>query len=164
MGRDIHLYITKGKKIIEKEIFDGRNSRWFDNICGKGLDDEYNYFPNSYGIPADAPETIAMTYDRAKEDGYFDFYFMNVGKFKEWYEKYKPCLKAGWVNAYDKWRIEKKGYVPEDLPTWLSDDFREGDSYFVEYIDIYDCSKWLFDYLDDNYISDDATIIYYFDN
>ena len=155
--------IVKGKKIIAEDIFDGRNSDWFNNLTGQGIEDEYDYFPRRWSIPNKAPDKITDAYNNSHDYGYFDFFYVNVKEFKDWYEKYKPYLKAGWVNTYDKWRIEKKEYIPDELPHYLPEEYNPNDVYFVEYVDKYDCSRWLYNYLNENYIPDDAEITYYFD-
>ena len=48
MGVDITMHIVRGKnEIIYENIFDGRNSEWFDNISGRGTD-IYDEFPAKY--------------------------------------------------------------------------------------------------------------------
>lgn len=159
MGKDIHMHIVMDKKILEKEIFDGRSSEWFSNLSGDGWDNEYDHLPVDYHWN-DAPEELLEEY---REDCYFDFRSIKVEWFKDWFKKYRPDRQAGWVTTYEKWRIEKKGYVPEDVKHYLDEDDDIRDMHFIEFENPYDCSAWLYNYLDDNKIPDDAIILYCFD-
>ena len=162
MGIDIHMHIIdKDGKVLAKEIFDGRNSEWFSDLRGDGWNDEYYHLPSYFGFPEGTPKEITK-YDGML--GYFGFYYMVVGDFKDWFNKYRPDLKAGWASTYDKWRIEKKHYIPDELPTNLSAEDDKDNMHFVEYENIYDCSKWLYKYLEEENFPDDAYISYYFDN
>ena len=162
MGVDIHMYICKEKKIIAEDIFDGRNSEWFANLQNEGWDDEYSHLPNEYGFGNHAPEEIINKY--SNEIGYYGFYHMNVKDFMEWFQKYQPDKDAGWVSTYDKWRMENKEYIPEELYHELPKDARIEDMHFVEFIKPYDCSKWLYYYLVNNKIDKEADIVYFFDH
>ena len=164
MGIDIHMFIAKDEKIIRDDIFDGRNSEWFRNIMGDGNDEEYNTYPvrnyhwKNEGI---VPEELIKGYP---DDIYYGFRIVNVGKFREWFEKVKPYLSAGWVSRYDAWAYEKKGIIPFDSVRNLAvSDLPPEDAVFIEYENPYDCSKWLYDYLAEEDISDDAFIVYCFD-
>ena len=161
MGMDIHLNIIHGNEIIAKEIFDGRNTNWFNKLkdANEGV---YEKLPIEYGTPEDAPQEIK---DLEKEGpSYFGFRYIKVGDFKEWFRKYKPNVDAGWATTYEKWLIENKGYEPEELPHELPEDANLNDMYFIEYKSNWDdCSEWLYDYLIDNQILDNYTITYCFD-
>ena len=161
MGRDIHLSIlsTEGE-VLKYDIFDGRNSNWFDNMSGKGWDIEYNHLNICYGFPESTPEDFVKHYE---DRSYFDRRYINVNNFCNWFEKYRPDLDAGWVSTYDKWRIEKKGYIPEEPIHYLETTDNINDMHFVEFENKYDCSKWLYNYLKDNNIPKDANIVYCFD-
>lgn len=162
MGVDIHMHILdKDGKILDKEIFDGRNSEWFNNLQGNGWDDEYDHFPAYCGLPEVCPKEISQF---EGEIGYYGFNFMTVGEFNRWFIKYRPDLKAGWVSTYDKWRIEKKHYIPEDLPQYLSSEDNKDDMHFVEYVNTFDCSRWLYQYIKEKNFSGDDYIVYYFDH
>lgn len=155
--------IIKGNKFIKEDIFSGRNSEWFSNLQGNGWDDEYDHFPSSWGIPEDAPEKIKEYFNKADDYGYYDFRYIKAGAFCEWFNKYRPDLKAAWVSTYDKWRIEKKNYIPENPQHYLEPKDLIDDMHFIEYQDKYDCSLWLYNYLLDNEIYADSVIVYYFD-
>lgn len=156
------MSIIKDNKFIKENIFIGRNSEWFSNLQGKGGKDEYDYFPSNWGIPKKAPKEIREDFDKANDYGYYDFHYIVAGAFCEWFNKYRPDLEAGWVSTYDKWRMEKKGYTPENPQHCLEPEDRIDDMHFVEYQDKYDCSLWLYNYLIDNEIYADAVIVYYF--
>lgn len=161
MGVDLHMHIMNNKGIVlEKEIFDGRNSTWFENIAGRGYDEVYDAFPRHYGLPEETPAEISEYQSIA---GYYDFYYTTVKEFKEWYEEYNPAVDACWVTTYDKWRIQNKGYIPEDPKHYLDGDDIIADMHFVVYENRYDCSKWLFDYLQNHSFANDDIILYYFD-
>lgn len=156
------MSIVKDNKFIKRDIFKGRNSEWFGNLQGNGWEDEYDHFPSVRGIPEIVPEEIKKNFDKADDYGDYDFHYVIAGAFCEWFNKYRPDLKAGWVSTYDKWRIEKKGYIPENPQHYLEPEDRIEDMQFVEYQDKYDCSLWLYNYLLDNEIYADAVIVYYF--
>ena len=162
MGVDIHMHIIdKDGKVLAKEIFDGRNSDWFNNLQGCGWDEEYDYFPAYSGLPENCAKEIKSFMG---EIGYYGFCDMTIRDYRNWFNKYRPDIKAGWVSTYDKWRMERKHYIPEDLPISLSPEDNKDDMHFVEYENIHDCSKWLYNYLEKNDFPMDAHIVYYFDH
>lgn len=163
MGVDIHMSIVKDKKYLAKEIYDGRNSDWFANLQKEGWDDEYDYLPAIYGFPEDMPEEAKSIEKLLQEGCYYGFYHIKVEDYVDWFKKYKPYIDAGWVSTYDQWRIENKGYIPEELSHYLSNKDNIADMHFIEVEKKYDNSKWLFDYLVDNKIPNTAYIIYFFD-
>ena len=161
MGIDIHMSIVKNKEYIAEDIFDGRNSEWFGNLQKEGWENEYDELPARCGYSDQSPADYILKY--TTERYYYGFFFINVKDFKDWFIKYRPDKDACWVTTYDKWRIENKGYIPENPQHYLSCEDNINDMHFVEIENIYDCSKWLYNYLIDNHISDDADIIYCFD-
>lgn len=160
MGMDIHLFIVKNKQYIAKDIFDGRNREWFYNMMGEGNNDVYNNLSISYGVSNETPNEWNENFK--KEDGYFDSRFINVKAFKDWFNKYRPNVDAGWVSTYDKWAYETKNIEPE-VYYRLPKDVNINDMHFIEIENKWDCSKWLYDYLIDNQIDDNAYIQYCFD-
>ena len=161
MGMDIHLHIVKDGKVVASDIFDGRNSEWFRNLQGNGWDDIYDELPKIWGFSDQAPAEFEERY--TKEKGYFDFFHVNVKDFKDWFMTYHPDIDAGWVTTYEKWQIENRGFVPEDMKHYLDKDDVLADMYFVQVTNKYDCSAWLYNYLVDNQIDDQADITYWFD-
>lgn len=155
------MYIVKNKEYIAKDIFEGRNSTWFNNMMDRGNDEEYNYLPLRYGISDETPEDWAKHYE--DRQSYFGHHYINVGEFKDWFLKYRPDRDAGWVTRYEAWVYENKGIIPEYLQKKLSHDDIIEDMEFITVINEYDCSNWLYTYLIDNDIPNDAIIQYVFD-
>lgn len=162
MGVDIHMHIYKDGEILEKDIFDGRNSEWFSNMQREGWDNEYDHLPTHYDFPEGFPKDLVEKY--TKENGYYGQYHIKVEDFIEWFHKYRPDLNAGWATTYEKWQYEKKGEIPEDLPITLPPDANINDMHFIEYENIWDCSRWLVEFLIDHEIPNDAYICYCFDH
>lgn len=161
MGVDMHLYICKNKKYIAEDIFDGRNSEWFRNIQGEGNDEVYNSLPLSYGISDQAPAHFSDSFKG--EMGYYGFHYIKVSDFCDWFIKHRPDEDAGWVTTYEKWAYENKGIKPEYLRRSLTKDDVIEDMKFITITNEYDCSAWLYCYLVDNNIPDDAVVQYCFD-
>ena len=163
MGIDCHMYIVKNKEYVKENIFDGRNSEWFFNMMGDGNADEYNTLPIHYGISEQSPDA----YDAEFSNWCFSFRYINVEDFKNWFEKTRPDKDAGWVTRYDKWAYENKGIEPEEICHYLSslgDEVDKSEFEFIEIENRWDCSRWLYNYLIDNDISDEADIQYCFDH
>lgn len=165
MGMDITLRILdKNGKFLTGDIYDGRNREWFNNISGKYTTDEaYNHLPLGYGtLDFFSNEWLEMEHDR----DYFDFRYISVKEYRNWYMKYNPSFQAGWVNRYTYFLMKYKDYIPEyeiDLYHELDKDDIIEDMVWVEFNDKYDNSTWLYNYLDENNIPNDAWIVYCFD-
>ena len=157
MGVDIHTFIVKDKKIIAENLYDGRNSEWFNNLQGRGDDIEYERLYTMYGISPQAPDEFNEKY--SQKNGYYGFYYISVGEFKEWYEKYKPYLKAGWASVWDAWAIKNKGYIPDYLSHYKEDE----SEVFIEYNDLYEPSRHIYEYLIEHEIDNDADFQFFFD-
>ena len=162
MGMDIHMYVVQNGEVLASDIYPGRNSNWFRKLQEEGDDEIYEQLPIVVGFSDKAPIELKDRFK--KEKGYFNHYHILVKFFKNWYETYRPDLKAGWVTTYDKWRMERKGYIPEDVQKTLCETDIIEDMHFVEYTDMYEGSYWLYYYLIDNHIPDNADITYCFDN
>ena len=39
MGVDIHMFVIKDNEILKDDMFDGRNSEWFNNLSGTSISD-----------------------------------------------------------------------------------------------------------------------------
>ena len=170
MGMDMTMPIIGADgTVYTKDYNDGnRDYDWFEDLRDRGADEEYNYFPNRYGVPKKLtlPDDIANTINNAEEYGYFDINYVIVSEFKEWFEKYRPDRDAFWMSTKDKWLYENKHFYNPDRWYNIMPDESEiprADIQFVEIEDIYNPSKKLYDYLKENNIPDDAYIIYYFD-
>ena len=165
MGMDITLRILdKNGKFLTEDIYDGRNREWFNNMSGKYITDEaYSHLPLGYGTLDFFPnEWLEMEQDR----DYFDFRYMSVKEYRNWYMKYNPSYQAGWVNRYTEFLMKYKGYTPEygiDLYQELDKEDVIEDMVWVEFNAEYDNSTWLYNYLDENNIPNDAWIVYCFD-
>ena len=170
MGVDITMHIVKNGEFIKNDIFDGRNYEWFDNISGRNITDvSYEHYPANHGVIRDAsviPNEWIDLYDYCEENYYYGFRYISVKDFRDWYIKYSPHIQAGWVTKYVKFLMDYKGYQPElgvDLFHYLSEGDIIEDMVWVTYENTYDCSKWLYRYLGENCIDNDAYIVYCFD-
>lgn len=175
MGVDIHLHIVHNGELLKKDIFDGRNSDWFGNLSGRVTEIAYDEFPCRYDWDCEGhcPDSLKDEYLKERKDEYwsgrwtYDERAINVKDFKDWYVKYKPYLKAGYVTRYDAWVYEKKGIAPspDDVEhyLWESDEPHIGDKVWIEFEYSYEPSTWLCNYLLDNDIPDDAWLVYCFD-
>jgi len=160
IGKDIHMFIVNHQKeILKKEIFDGRNYEWFNQLCGGG-DERYDELPIVFGWSPFTPVSFKKKYSN---ENYFDFYHMKVKFFISWFEKARPDIDAGWVRTYEKWLYENKGIIPE-IQHYLypEENFILQDWHFIT-IEKHDCFKWLYDYLIENDIDKNADITYCFD-
>ena len=81
MGMDIHMSIINGDHYLQKEIFEGRNSEWFNNLMDRGNDPEYEYLPTHSGRPEECPEDIKDNYKLPAKEGYFGFNYITVEDF-----------------------------------------------------------------------------------
>ena len=146
MGMDITLrLLDKNGKFLTENIYDGRNREWFNNMSGKYTTDEaYDHLPLGYGTLDFFPnEWLEMEQDR----DYFDFRYMSVKEYRNWYMKYKGYTPEYGIDLYQE--LDKEDVI-EDM-VW------------VEFNAEYDNSTWLYNYLDENNIPDDAWIVYCFD-
>lgn len=125
MGVDIIMDIYHKGKLIHTDIFEGRNSEWFDNLNGNGYDREYDYFPRVSG-PCPGAENIP---DEEKYN--YGFYHIRVLDFLNWYDKHQPYLHAGWVNKVTSFNYINKNIIPDEnevyemLPVWKEDFHRD---------------------------------------
>jgi len=165
MSSDIHMHIISNSGEYKyNDLFDGvRNYEWFDNICDKYHSNFcYDSFPKTSGIPDFAPEAVK----KDKEDvGYFDFFYVKVGEFLEWFNRLRPDVDAGWVSTYEMWLYQAKGIAPDEIPHELDEDCNALDYHFMEIEDPEDMSRVLFEFIVDHKdIGLEDYIIYYFDN
>lgn len=171
MGLDISLYcIRKDGTILAEDLFDGRNREWFDKMRGYYNDDEYGKLNISYGKPDFLPQSISDYFlDEDGRDWAFDWRYITVGDYIDWYEKYCPQLDAGWCTKRDAWLYEVKGIIPElyySLSCW--GDYASDDAVFITIENTYDCNTYvvneLYDLLRESKIKRDDYIVYCFDN
>ena len=163
MGMDWTAFIVKGDKILAKteDLFDGRNSDWFANLQGNGLDNCYDYLPVKYNWDI-APAELKEKYS---EDWYFDHRSIQIKDFKEWFHSYQPYKQAGWMRNYDAWELKTKHtYNYEDkLQRYLGVDENMADWEWVEFIDEWALTYQLYNFMEEYQIPDDAYLIYCFD-
>lgn len=166
MGVDIHLSILRDGQYLFEDIFDGRNTEWFNNLQGTDCAPEYMYFPSHCGIPKECPEDIKKKFKADNNDneyfGYYGFNYITVKDYLKWYEEKKPYLNAGWVETYDKWLYEAKGIIPEAYH-YLPEDANINDWHFIVFNNTYDCNNWLKNFILENKVLDNDIIVYYFD-
>lgn len=166
MGTNIHMSIvTQDGNFRHRNIFNGRNSEWFDNLQNRGCSSIYDEFPNIGGLPDIIPEEIKNAYDAPKEDYcYYGFYHIVVEDFCKWFDKVRPDIDAGWLSTYEKWLYDTKGIIPKNIPHYLDSKCNPHDYHFVEITNPYDCSNWLNQFIKDNVdVCPEDYIVYYFD-
>ena len=161
MGVDIHMsIISKDGESRCENIFDGRDTEWFDNISGNYCSEFYQNFPLRNGLPDTIPEIIKK--DQESGD-FYNFFHVNVGEFLEWFLATRPDVDAGWVCTYDKWLYEKKNIIPE-LAHWLDEEDNPYDFHFIEIENPWDTTRWLYEFITERKdITSDDYIVYYFD-
>lgn len=162
MGVDIHMSIVgQNGEFKHHDIFDGRNSEWFDNITHSYHTSFYQNFPRMCDIPEKVPDEIKEDHE---DGGYYDFFHVRVGEFMDWFEETRPDIDVGWVCTYDQWLYQKKGIVPE-LSHFLDEDDNPYDYHFIEVENPWDCSRWLYEFLIANKetVNPEDFIVYYFD-
>ena len=165
MGVDIHMSLISYNGIMKSDdIFEGRNGEWFDNLKGEYCHSiEYEKLNRKKGIPERVPAEIRKDYD---ERDYYGYTYINVGEFRKWFNKYRPDLHAGWVRKYDAWLYEKKGIEPDidmDVERYLDLDANPADWVFIEFVDSWDCSAYLYAKLNTLGADDSDNIVFYFD-
>ena len=161
MGVDIHMFICREGEILKDDIFCGRNSEWFSNLQQQSWGNEYDYLIIRYGFSSNAPVELTA---RFNDPGtFYGHHNIEVKEFKRWFVTYRPDLDAGWFSTYDHWRMKHKGWTPDVVKHYLEEGENPLDYRFVEFENKYNCSRWLYDYLVDNNIPEDATIEYCFD-
>ena len=143
MSVDIHMKLVhKNGTMIHNNLFDGRNSEWFDNLQGHGWDESGVYDALNLLLQCGLPEQ-ATDEDRRNinELGYYNPYHINLKDYLEWFVKYKPEVDAGWFSTYDCWRIDNKHWYPHDegIKHYLDNDDNIHDWHFREVIDPYNC-------------------------
>lgn len=164
MGRDMIISVIDSKgNYVKRDFCDFRNGDWFDKI----MDEEYEYsrLPLEYGIPANAPSEIKRDYEDTAS-GCYHFSFLTVKQYKDWYHKYLPMNKAGWVTRYTAWLYHSKRIVPSPTQVCTYYPGERGDSdlpqeyMFITFEDMGDSSVWLFEQVE--HCADDDYIVWYF--
>lgn len=163
------MSIFKKKKCLAEDIFDGRNTEWFDKISGNGWDDAYDFLAIRYGVDNENVTNEWIKEYTEPDEGddrcyYYGHRFIKVEDYMDWFCKHNPDLDAGWVTTYEKWAYETKGIVPIEICQKLSDCADPNDAHFIVVENKYDCSKWLYNYIIEHEIPLDAVIQYCFDH
>ena len=163
MGVDITMNVVKDGKVLAKDLYDGRNYEFFDNLQGHGYDDVYDKLCVDYGLPESVPEDWHERY--TKQNYYYGFAYISVGDFKKWYERYRPDIDAGYFTCYERWKILKRGYDPNlyNIKHYLDKEDIIEDMYFMEVENKYDPARVIYNALVDEDLPDDATLVYWFD-
>lgn len=130
MSVDITMKIVdKNGKTVVNNICEGiRNRIWFDNLshCSDRL---YENFPVKYGL-IDKLDDVENT---LKVAGHYDFRYISLKDFLNWYNKTKPEIIAAWVRKYDAFLYTNKGIPVEDYSLYLPDDARIEDFVWLEF-------------------------------
>lgn len=165
MGVDIHMsIISKRGEYKYHDIFDGRDTEWFDNITGNYYNEAYQHFPIMNSLPEIVPDKIKENFEKAADYGYYNFFHVNIGEFIEWFMEARPDIDAGWLSTYEKWLYEKKHIIPQTLPHELDEECNPYDYNFVEVENIYEGSRWLYEFITEHSdITAEDFIVYYFD-
>ena len=161
MGMDIHTYICDEDGVVQhKDIWEGRNSDFFANLSGKGYDRAYDKLPVEYGLS----KNLEAELSEDEKKYCFDFRHIQVGKFIEWFEKYRPDVTAGWCTKFEAWLYKTKGIAPEELSERLYEDDIVEDREFIVVEKVYDCARDLYDFFKDYEINPNYYLNYFFDN
>ena len=168
MGTDIHIHLITNGKFLLEDMFDGRNSLWFDKINNE--ENEYQYLNWQYNV-----EDIALPQSVLKEVAEGDYYcygfkYVKISELLEWYDTYKPYIDAGWVRKIDAWRNRVKHIPLEDhtIYTYLDDDAIIEDWEFVEFPAPDDSMEYIVNQIKEliplNLDIDNTYLVVYFDN
>ena len=158
MGWDITIKIYDKNKKFKKNIdFDGRDSEWFDNLRGRGWERVYDCL-DSYK-EYDIEEYIE---DYASK-WYSDGFRITVENFRNWVNKCKPFLCAGWVHKYTEWEFRKRGLIPkeDDVYKYLPADERPKEDFvWLEWTNDYNNDVWLLSNIEDLEENDSIIILF----
>ena len=170
MGMDIHIYLINKNASLVKPLYQGRNRDWFENLLGRGYEDEYKHLkthpmhdlPDGYVLPDYIEKDY---YDSTNTNNYFGFSWLYAKDYYDWFYKHRPDKKAGWVTTYEKWALKNKGQVPEEVKLSLDKGDIVEDMVFVEYEDEWNPDRSVVDIIEGHKAkkSDEYYIVYYFD-
>lgn len=144
MGVDIHMkLIHKDGRMVNDNLYDGRNSEWFDSLVGNGFDitgayDELQEYIGP-GLPLNAAEEDK---NNLKIEGYYGAHQINAADYKSWYDRCKPHIYAGWVTVYQDWIYRTKGIPVEAdaIKLNLTTEDNPANYMFKEFTNKYDCN------------------------
>lgn len=167
MGLDMCVYIRnkKGENLTDN-LVDFRDSTYFGEIMGDGDRIEYEILHDMLKYDKTLFAEEEKEEEEARAEGYtsgnFGFGAISVKDFRDWYEKYQPFKRAGYLPRYKSWLCTAKGIKPyEDeiryFPT--REEIEEDSLVFTEFLK--------FDFTEDivnkvheirkKYINDNAT-------
>lgn len=134
MGVDMDMMVMRDDgAVVMKDMFMGRDSDWFEKLQMYSCEEIYDDFlPAFSGIPSFSPKELQRVYAEYEGEGFYGFHFMKVEDYLNWYDTYKPNIDAGWVSAYEKWKIERRHWKPEYLTRYRPEDAAPDDVFFVE--------------------------------
>lgn len=154
--------VHKDGIMINDNMYDGRNSEWFDNLCGCGYDESYDNLQRYMNV--DLPE-CASEEDKAecKEYGYGARY-ITVENYMKWYYLCKPHKDAGWFTTYEMWKMDNKNWAPDfdTIKHSLNKDDNPADFIFTEVVNPYDCNTYIIKNLPTAVETNPADYIIYF--
>ena len=140
MGIDIHMSLVKKSTgfVIFDNLYDGRNSEWFNNLIGRGYDEVYSKLSWNVGCPDCITEGEGYeAWCKPAEYGGYGFQWIPAKEYIDWYEKYRPYLDAGYLTEWENWAYEHNRYDPfkHEIRHYLADGDRKENYIFREFID-----------------------------
>lgn len=143
MGLDMICYIRDKNGVnLTDNLVDFRDSTYFTEVMGQGIKVEYQVLSDKMcydeKLFAKEQEEEKETREEGYSTGNFGFKAISVKDFKDWFNKYKPYHKAGYVKRYTAWLYQKKGIAPyEDNVVHYAtkEEIEDEDLVFLEYME-----------------------------
>lgn len=114
MAADINMYLVdkRDNSIIlsTKDLFEGRNYEWFENMQQRGSNVAYDYMPvewdyeDSDKLPEDCCYNADWTYGHRA---------IRVDELLKWFTFYKPAEDGVYLTERENWLYESKGIFLE---------------------------------------------------
>lgn len=141
MGLDMICYIRNKEGVnLTDNLVDFRDSEFFCEVMGEGDRIEYQILSDIMVYNEELFSKEQEEEKEARKEGYtagnYGFKAISVKDFKEWFNKYKPYKRAGYVPRYDYWLYVTKGIVPyeDKVEFYVSkEEIEERDLVFLEY-------------------------------
>lgn len=142
MGMDIHMRLIKKSTgfVIFDDLYDGRNSEWFNNLIGSGYGEVYDKLFWEKGLPDCITEgTDFEAYHNSRDWGAFGFQWIPAQDYVEWYEVYRPQVDAGYVTEWENWAYENGRYNPFEsgIAHYIGDSANKDHYIFREFVNNY---------------------------
>ena len=172
MGVDIHMFVIKDNEILKDDMFDGRNSEWFNNLSGTSISDPtyHELCRHSGWKNINCPEELYKEYCEPQEGDNICYFYghtaIKVGDFLDWFYDYCPDKKAGYAPRYIAWLASEKNIMPsnDDVRQYVSKaEIEEEDLVWFEYTDKYEPSIDIAEQINNFQCPRDAWIIFCFD-